>query len=383
MPEGIDAVAGMFGRELAPQTPPVDQKGQPLSHSEKPESMFSLRPIEGDSLTGDTRDGGDDSRLRARERELADGDEEGTRGRGRRQSVEDSAKGLQRSSEDEGWESEETESEVDSADQPIDAERQEQELLLEDEGEKHPIVIDGKQYAVSVPEALRGYIRQVTFHQRLEQLKQQYQQFEASVAQLNQNWADWQKAKAEYEEDLGNLIPPEPNWDQEFAANPAGARNQQKIYQIMYAKLAQSRQARAEREEWQRQEADRQLQNYAVNGYNKFVTDHIKFMPDEPTLTKNVQSMHRTASSSGFSAQEIATVFDPRMLDILWKASKYDRMQANKPKPVIVGKGRTLTPGAATPLSGNARRKGLDDAQRQLASSGRLDDAADVFRRLL
>ena len=130
-------------------------------------------------------------------------------------------------------------------------------------------------------------------------------------------------------------------------------------------------------------ETDRRVKKYAVDGFSKFVMDHIKAMPDEPSLKKNVQSMRRTALTAGFNEYEVATVYDPRMLDILWKASKYDRMIAAKPKAVIPGKGRTLTPGAATPLSGNARRKGFDDAQRQLANSGKLEDAAEVFRRML
>ena len=35
--------------------------------------MFSVRELEGDPVTGDTRDGGDNERLRARERDYADG----------------------------------------------------------------------------------------------------------------------------------------------------------------------------------------------------------------------------------------------------------------------------------------------------------------------
>ena len=41
--------------------------------------MFGERPIEGDPLTGDTRDGGDNERLRAHEREVADGAAEAAR----------------------------------------------------------------------------------------------------------------------------------------------------------------------------------------------------------------------------------------------------------------------------------------------------------------
>lgn len=92
--------------------------------------------------------------------------------------------------------------------------------------------------------------------------------------------------------------------------------------------------------------------------------------------------MRRTASGAGFTDYEVATVYDPRMLTVLLKASKYDRMTANRPQAVVSDRGRTLTPGAATPL-GNAPRKGIDDAQRRLAQSGKIQDAVDVFRRIL
>jgi hypothetical protein len=191
----------------------------------------------------------------------------------------------------------------------------------------------------------------------------------------------WNKARADYEEDLANLIPQEPNWDQEFARDPQNAHATQKIYQGLYAKLAYSRQMRAQREQAEAAEADRRVQKYAVEGFTKFVMDHNKLLPDEPTLNKNIQSMRRTAKAAGFNDYEIATVYDPRMLTVLLKASRFDRMTANKPQAVIADRGKTLTPGAATPL-GNARRTGLDDAQRQLARSGKMQDAVEVFRRL-
>jgi hypothetical protein len=219
----------------------------------------------------------------------------------------------------------------------------------------------------------------------MAQINQQSQELEAFQAQIQQNWNWWQAARAAYEEDLAAMLPKEPDWDQEFAANPASARMQQKIFHALYTKLNQSAQVRAQRQAADAAEEDRRLKKYAVDGYSKFVMDHLKDIPDEKALEKNIRSMKRTAAASGFSEQEIATVFDPRMLDILWKASRFDRMTAAPLKAVIPGRGKTLTPGSATPLSnmGNGRRKSLDDAQRQLATSGRLDDAAEVFRRML
>ena len=365
MAEGDENV-GALSREIVPKVSNRDSRGDAILN-EKPVPMFEERAIEGDPVTGDTRDGGDDARLRRRERELADGDEGGTRGR----SAED-AQDLRRTPED-------TENDELVDDEQIDVELQ----PVDDEGaEKYEVLIDGKPHEVTLAEALRGYVRTSTFHQRVAQLTEIKNNLDTYDAQLRANWAWWDKARADYEEDLAHLIPAEPNWDQEFATNPSNAHGLQKIFQTLYAKLAESRQARAQREQAAAAETDRRIQKYAVDGFSKFVMDHIKSMPDEPSLKKNVQSMRRTAVAAGFSEYEVATVYDPRMLDILWKASKYDRMMMARPKAVIPGKGKTLTPGAATPI-GNARRKGFDDAQRQLASSGRLDDAAEVFRRML
>jgi hypothetical protein len=368
MAEDVDDVAQEFANEIAPASRPRDQAGKFIRESRAPEPMFGERPIEGDPLTGDTRDGGDDQGLRAREREIADGREQGR--------TAQNAQNLRRAADDEGDDL------VDEGEpENLGAVESDDVPAVEDGGQKYEVIVDGQRHEVSLNEALRGYVRQATFHQRMEQVNNANREVENEFARLQQGWAMWNKARADYEEDLANLIPQEPNWDQEFARDPQNAHATQKIYQGLYAKLAYSRQMRAQREQAEAAEADRRVQKYAVEGFTKFVMDHNKLLPDEPTLNKNIQSMRRTAKAAGFNDYEIATVYDPRMLTVLLKASRFDRMTANKPQAVIADRGKTLTPGAATPL-GNARRTGLDDAQRQLARSGKMQDAVEVFRRL-
>jgi hypothetical protein len=355
--EGVDAVAAEFAAEIAPQSRPRDQGGKFVSTTSKPEPMFSPREIEGDPLTGDTRDGGDNERLRAKEREVADGR--------RREPDDGEVEDVEREPEAIGEHDDEAPDET------------------PDDGERYEVVVDGQPHEISLQEALNGYIRQDTFHQRMQQVTQATQELEADYNRLKHGWALWNKARLDYEEDLANLTPREPDWDVEFARDPRAAHAQQKIYQTIYGKLTASREMRAQREAEIAAENDRRTQKFAVDGFSQFVMRNIKLLPDEPTLKKNIQSMRRTAMAEGFSEYEVATVYDPRMLTVLLKASKYDRMQANRLKPVDPSRGKTLAPGAATPLSGNGRRSGFDDAQRQLARSGRLQDAVEVFRRLL
>ena len=404
MPEGYDEAAVAFSAEIAPQIPPRDQRGKFVAETSKPEPMFSPRPIEGDPLTGDTRDGGENPRLRALEREVADGrvqegDDRQVDARSRRTPAEDGRSSGERrraneterddaaadrrhpGAEDEPediWSIAAESDDLPRSDERAPAERNTE---LDPEGEKFEITADGETFHVTIDEALKGYSREQTFHKRLAQLNQFSQELEGNRTYLQQNWAQWDKARRDYEEDVANMLPPEPNWDQEFATDAVMAHAKQKVYQTIYGKLASSQQARAQREAQAQQERDRQVQDYAVKGFSKFVMDNK--IPDEPTLKKNLQSMRRTAAAAGFNEYEVATVYDPRMLTVLLKASRYDRMMAARPRAVIPGKGRTLLPGAATPLSGNGQRKGLDEALRRQASSGTLDATAEVFRRLL
>ena len=388
MSESLDSVEGVLATEIAPASRPRDSQGQFIRETRAPEHILQERQVEGDPLTGDTSDGGEDPSYARFERELADGYEGGERTR-RSSSESEGESGERRrvnrapqrdnADADDGYDLSDGEPENISAESESDAAESE-DTQDQDGSGRYEVTVDGQKHEVSLTEALNGYIRQATFHQRMGQVNQANRELEGERAQLQQGWAWWSKARQDYEEDLGALIPAEPNWDQLFAENPQHAHGLQKIYQNLYAKLNYSRQLRAQREQQAAEEQDRRTQKYAVDGFTKFVMDHIKVMPDEPTLKKNINSMRRTASSAGFSDYEVATVYDPRMLDILWKASKYDRMTAAAPRAVVAGKGRTLAPGAATPFNGNARRSGFDDAQRRLAKSGKISDAAEVFR---
>ncbi len=73
MADGVDGAADAFRTAIAPGSQPRDTGGRFASTPSRPETMFNPRPIEGDPLTGDTRDGGEDARLAAAERRIADG----------------------------------------------------------------------------------------------------------------------------------------------------------------------------------------------------------------------------------------------------------------------------------------------------------------------
>ena len=346
--------------------------------------------LEGDPETGDLSDGGDNVRLRAREREIADGrfDE--------RQNREAQSRSRQAPTEGEGESGERRLSE--SGEERSDATADDGQPGADDELEEpdaeaagdeanedaqYEITVDGETHHVTLGEMRDGYIRTSTFHSRLNKVnehKAAVEQENLRVGQLRDLYINGLSA---LDYDISQLSPPEPDWDKEFEINPQAAHLKQKGYRVYYAKLNQIRQYRAWAQQNAREEHDRASAKYATEQFSQFVDDHHSVIKDEPSLRRIIGGMRKTALAEGFQEHEVAGVYDRRMLNVLFKAWMYDQGMAVRPQAALPGPGRSLAPGSARPLNGSAGRRNVDEAQRQLARTGKMEDATNFFHRLL
>ena len=379
-PEGLDEAREAFAQEIPQATRQRDQGGRFVS-TNKPEPIFQPRDIEGDEK-GDTSDGGADERLLEQERRVADGrSEEGD-------AVQKPAKRASASANDNDDQSAENQpperigAEADDADQ--DGERPDKGAGAEGEqGEdtspRYKIQVDGEEREVSLNEALRGYQREETFNTRMRQM--------VEVAKtIDQRGAEAQGARDAYiqlclrqEQEFAALIPREPdNWDALYKQDPAGAHALEQNYRHVYGTLNAIRQRRAAAQQEAFNDNAQRTASYARAEFDKFCSKNK--LANQTEVDHAIKGMRATAASHGFSEDEIGTTYDERMLSVLLKASKYDRMMANKPFPVQPERG--LQPGSA-PRIGNGAARSMNDAQRRLASTGRVDDAALVMAQFL
>lgn len=393
MPEGLDQASSAFQAAINPAAPQArDTGGRFQATSAKPEPMFEPRPVEGDELTGDTRDGGPDPRLVERERRIADGraDERDERAEPGQEAAEGEGEGGERSVR-RGRE-ERDNAAADDGHKPGEEQKPEGEGEGDEQGEKWAltlngqpvekleITVDGEEQPVSLDECVKGYIRTETFHKRMSQVDQARQAVEQEAGNVGQA-RDVYGQKLRYLDTLiAQMTPEEPNWDAEFQADPAAAHRKQKTYAEIYQKRhwIDSELTRAANEG--KEEYDKRSKNYAIEQFTDFVRE--AKIPDEKALAETLTTMRAYGRKEGFSEAELAQTYDKRMLRVLRKAALYDQGQADRPKALIPGKGKTLTPGVATP-PGNATRRHIDEAQSKLAKSGRIDDAAQVMARLI
>jgi hypothetical protein len=415
MAEGVDNAAAAFQAEIQPQSPVADRSrdaetGRFTQVRERPEPMFAPRPLEGDPETGDLSDGGDDPRLAAHERKAADGwtderDAEGTRqttarrqrpgkehgrdagtgsehaaadGRHAGAEAEPERLGDQRTGDDQDAEESD---EGPSSEGPSEPDAESWQVIRNGKPvEQLEVTIDGRPQPVTLEECVKGYIREQTFHQRMSQVDQARQAVQGEVQTIGHKRQELEDKLTLADRILADMTPPEPDWDQEFAIDAKRARDNQKAFQSVYHKRAMIQQAMAEERAKEQQEYDKQANDYAVREWTQFVAE--SGFRNKQEVDEAVAMMHDYALKEGFSSPEIHAVYDRRMHRVLRKAALYDLSQAHPPKAVSPDSGKTLIPGSATPM-GNAPRRQIDAAQKRLAKTGRLDDAALVMKQFI
>jgi hypothetical protein len=277
---------------------------------------------------------------------------------------------------------EEAESEKDADDDADDEPEDDEEVPDGDLGTKYQITVDGEETEVTVKEALEGYIRTQTFHRRLSELGENQQIVQRAAADVVAGYEHAKQMIDTMELQMQQLVPPEPNWDELFNTDPAKARGLQKYYQQVNEFKQGLQKKREEAQAKLDEHQNAQLRTYAEQESLRFARINQKNWGTDPKKkAKDLQSMRRTALQEGFSEDEINQVFDSRMLMVLLKASKYDRMIAARPKPVA----RQVAGKAVRPGPGNKRtgHKGLSAAMKTLARTGNIHDAAPVFDEII
>jgi hypothetical protein len=438
MADGLDNAAEVFRGTIAPGSgiPPRDEQGRFSPTASRPEPLFAERQTEGDPLTGDVRDGGEDQRLAAIERRVADGrEEDGDRAEleqgARRRRLSDDAEerrqtaAARRRTEPAPDQQERSELQSEPTDQDAEesdrsrstgepgegdggserdaaGEREAGDVSPADEGwaithegkevAKIEVDVGGEKREVSLADMIRGYASNEMVAQREQGLVQNAQNWEnqaqAAAISINNIREEYIK-RLEYAGRLiQDLTPKELNWEAEYQSDPRAAREKEKVYAHVRTRMAEIANAMLE-ERSVNQQAQTQAAQQTAHQNSRYIQwgkEEFQRRTRIPwdTINNEFATMRKAGQEYGFSEHELATVYDPRMLEVLYDASQYRRLTAYKPRPVRHDTGRTLTPGAARPIGGPAARRGIDDALRnQSRQGGSIDATAAVFERLL
>jgi hypothetical protein len=358
MTVGLDDAASAFAAEINPTAPARKSSNSIQETKSAPERIFA-DPEETEDFDDESQGDHDDDSGSAKEPAPK---------RGKPTKNEDADPDEDEGEDEDGEEDSEDDEEESDAD--------------EDEGEPVPldfdtivqVTVDGKAAEVSLKEAVNGYIRQETFHQRLNQLQEVKNTLDKQHGEIDSMRAAYLTKLDALDKQLKLIEPQEPDWDAEYAANAGEARAKQKAWDLYKLQRAEMDKDRNKAVEEHKARAKTEFDNWVVSERHQMLKDNPGWN-DQKVAHRDLSSMRRTAREAGYSDAEIDTLYDSRQARILLKASKYDRIMAKKPKPVDT---KPSTNGSGS-SSMRTVPKGVNKAAQRLRKTGSLSDAKNVF----
>ena len=250
------------------------------------------------------------------------------------------------------------------------------------------VKVDGKEMQVPQSEVIAGYQRQADYSRKTNDLAQARRQFDTDRTTFETERQSVGQERTHYRALLGQLQqavsqlttqePTQEQWAQLQQEDPTQFLIARENWRILND---QKQAAQAELHRLNHQELAQQQQAWAQHVQQAAQTfrESIPAWKDEATGRRELGELVEYARNLGYSDDEIQAAGDPRALQALYKAMKFDALQsqARNLKPVA----RTKTLAAGSPQRGVSGSK-RSNAEKRLARSGSIDDAAAIFETL-
>ena len=272
--------------------------------------------------------------------------------------------------------SEETESEeeeVSEQDVSQDEEQIDTQEKLEDSTYK--VKVAGQELEVTLDELRNGYSRDADYRQKTEELSHQRKQFQSESEKQRQDYSqklnELNQRLSAAQVDLNAEIN-SADLDKLYEEDPTeAARVERKLKKKQDALNQSIQQTQAEQKQ--------QFETFLQDQQKKLVSKMPEF--SDPAKASTLKAnMKSTLNNYGFNDQEVAQVYDHRIVMLVNDAMKYRSMQNSKPNLAkkILKPGKVLSSGVKqgkTEVNQKARKEKLS----RLKKTGSIKDAQNVF----
>ena len=241
------------------------------------------------------------------------------------------------------------------------------------------VKVDGAEVEVTEDDLIKGYSRTADYTRKTQALAEQRKAFEAEAQAVMQERAEYAKVLSQLQAQLQQATSQEPDWDALYDQDPIEAS---KLERKWRAYKEQQSAVRAEQERIAQMEQGEQIKRMRshVASEQAKVLEALPEWKDEAKAKEGRARLISYGKSIGFSDEELGAVYDSRMVKVLADAAAYNALKEKKtslqPSKSPV---KTAAPAATTVKQTSAVTK----AKQRLAKTGRVEDAAAIFKGLL
>jgi hypothetical protein len=234
--------------------------------------------------------------------------------------------------------------------------------------------INGEKVQVSKDEAKNGYLRQQDYTQKAQRLAQERQEWGQHVAR--------QAAEVQqYSAEIGQLNSIDAALKEYSQVDWDALRDDDPVsYGIHMADFnrMQARRGEVERGIVQKQQSLTAAQQQAVAQQAQEAAAHMATLV--PGFGKeHIEQMKAIGTKAGFTAAELAQVTDKRMLEVLWKASQFDKQQNTTQKAIKAVSALPTKAAKAPPAAKPAAQLQIEKQTRRLQQTGSVKDFAALL----
>jgi len=282
-------------------------------------------------------------------------------------------------------ETDELDTEVDG--EEVEAEESDEADESEDGSEEEPddesseyvtVTVDGEDHQVTLDELRKGYQRQSDYTRKTQQVAEERKAAEQERQNVQQERQQLHHRLQQLEQALGQQAQ-EPDWERLWQEDPDEYNRQRWAWQDRKEKLEQAQQERKRLQRQQQEESQRQFQQRVQQEHQRLL-ERLPHWQDEGTAKTEKPAVMTYAKQLGFSDEELQQVADSRAVEALYKAMKYDELQAKKPAAKKKASKAPKMAKSGQPKSRGDRR--TDETKKhynRLAKTGSKDAAVDYL----
>lgn len=262
------------------------------------------------------------------------------------------------------------------------------ELPLEDvmANLKTSVKVNGEEMTVTLKEAFDGYQKDADYRQKTAELSTQRRALEEQTAGARQQLQEQLTQAGQLMQALQQAVVPDLNpQEMEFLkqTDPQGYLIKMQEHQERVNQFNQIRQQGANQYAQNQQQLTQQEQAQRQEIMTRAAEELQVRVPDWSEEVKTATDNYLMGEGYGYTAQELAQVIDPRLIEIAHKARLYD--EQSKKADIVTKKVKTLPKvqpkGALKPVKPTSSK--LKSAKARLRKSGSIDDAASAVEQLL
>jgi len=254
----------------------------------------------------------------------------------------------------------------------------EEEPEENDSSEYVTVTVDGEDHQVTLDELRKGYQRQSDYTRKTQQVAEERKAAEQERQNVQQERQQLHHRLQQLEQALGQQAQ-EPDWERLWQEDPDEYNRQRWAWQDRKEKLEQAQQERKRLQRQQQEESQRQFQQRVQQEHQRLL-ERLPHWQDEGTAKTEKPAVMTYAKQLGFSDEELQQVADSRAVEALYKAMKYDELQAKKPAAKKKASKAPKMAKSGQPKSRGDRR--TDETKKhynRLAKTGSKDAAVDYL----